>query len=71
MITNEPEEEVVALGTWWADRLAEQQAEEPNGHVDSEAAALKSPSHMIYADACEVFAGMSKAIKVRNPHWPD
>jgi hypothetical protein len=72
MITNEPEEEVVALGTWWADRLAEQQEGEANGRGNPEAAGVKVPSHgMVYADACEVFAGMSKAIKVRNIQWPD
>jgi len=68
MITNEPEEEVVALGTWWTERLAEEQEGEANGHGNPEAAGVKTPSHgMIYADACEAFAGMSKAIKVRNP----
>lgn len=66
MVTNEPVEDVVSLGTWWSDRLVEQQAGEAHGHGNSEAAGLKNPSHgMIYADACEVFAGMSTAIKVR------
>lgn len=72
MITNEPEEEVVSLGTWWTDRLAKQPEGEANGHENSEPADLKAPSHgMIYAEACEVFAGMSKAIKVRDPQRPD
>jgi len=72
MITNESEEEVVALGTWWTDRLAEQQEGESNGHGTSETAGVKAASsEVIYADACEVFAGMSEAIRVRNRHLPD
>jgi hypothetical protein len=63
MITNEPRDETVYLGTWWTGRLAEQQSE--GSSKDLDAAGLKTDSQgIIYADACDVFAGMTEAVKV-------
>jgi hypothetical protein len=51
LITNEDRDEVVSLGTWWTDRIIDQQ----NGNAEA----------TVYAEACELFAGMSRSIRVR------
>jgi len=60
MITNEPQDDAVSLSTWWTDRLVEQR----KGQADGNSEAVPQTPGTMYAHACEVFAGMSKAVRV-------
>lgn len=67
LITDEPKEEVVSLGQWWAARLSEQQSpDQVNGNVESEVEVYKRDSGgQIYADLCDLFVSLARCNKVR------
>jgi len=65
MVTNETRDTVLSLSTWWTDRLVEQQSGRSSSSGNPDVTGLKRDSQgMIYADACDVFAGMSRAVNV-------